>query len=272
MSAETPAVRPPLAPDAQKTQKLLDLVKGDRYARSEAPERDEVLVWPHLVVIEAVAAAVFLVILTIMSIVVRSPLESLANPAQTPNPSKAPWYFLNLQELLLHMNVALAGVVLPGLALTLVATIPYFDRDPTGVGRYFPTTKGKQICIFSALYTAIVEIGLVLWDNTQYGPTQTLARTHFESLPLIDDNKATIIRSWVIPTIIILFFIGVLVITIIVAWRPTTRELIIGLFTGFAVSYWLLAIIGTFFRGESQHLVWPWDLPAILLPNPPPVG
>jgi hypothetical protein len=67
------------------------------------------------------------------------------------------------------MNVALAGVVLPGLALTLVATIPYFDRDPTGVGRYFPTAKGKQICIFSALYTTIVEVGLVFWDNTYWG-------------------------------------------------------------------------------------------------------
>src|ERR1700738_525187 len=106
MTAGTPRARTVLAPDAQKTQKLLDLVKGDRYARSEAPERDEVLVWPHLVVIEAVAAAVFWVILPVVSIVVRSPLESLANPAQTPNPSKAPWYFLNLQELLLHMNVA----------------------------------------------------------------------------------------------------------------------------------------------------------------------
>jgi len=272
MSLETPAVRRPLTPDAQKTQKLLDLVKGDRYARSEAPERDEVLVWPHLVVIEAVAAVVFLVVLTVVSIVVRAPLESLANPAQTPNPSKAPWYFLNLQELLLHMNVALAGVVLPGVALTLIAAIPYFDRDPTGVGRYFPTNKGKQICIYSVIYPTLVEVGLVFWDNTYWGPTQLLARTRFEDWPLVDTNTATIIRSWVVPSLLILFFIAVLFITILAAWKPTTRELIIGLFTAFAVSYWLLAFIGTGFRGESQHLVWPWDLPDILKPNPPPVG
>jgi menaquinol-cytochrome c reductase cytochrome b/c subunit len=272
MTLETPAVRRPLTPDAQKTQKILDLVKGDRFARSEAPERDEVLVWPHLVVIEAIAAAVFLVVLTVVSILVRAPLESLANPAQTPNPSKAPWYFLNLQELLLHMNVALAGVVLPGVALTLVAAIPYFDRDPTGVGRYFPTTKGKQICIYSVIYTTLVEVALVFWDNTYWGPTQLLARTRFEDWPLIDTNKATIIRSWIVPSLLILFFIAVLFITILVAWKPTTRELIIGLFTAFAVSYWLLALIGTGFRGESQHLVMPWNLPDILKPNPPPVG
>lgn len=272
MSAETPAVRRPVTPDAQKTQKLLDLVKGDRYARSEAPERDEVLVWPHLVVIEAVAAAVFLIVLTVTSILVRSPLESLANPSRTPNPSKAPWYFLNLQELLLHMNVALAGVVLPGVALTLVAAIPYFDRDPTGVGRYFPTAKGKQICIFSLIYTIFVEVGLVLWDNTKWGPTAVLVRTNFEALPLVSKDFAIIIRSWIVPSIIILFFIALLVVTLLVAWKPTTRELVIGLFTAFAVSYWLLAIIGTGFRGESQRLVWPWDLPPILLPNPPPVG
>jgi hypothetical protein len=75
MTAGTPTARPTLPPDAQKTQKLLDLVKGDRYARSEAPERDEVLVWPHLVVIEAIAAAVFLVVLTVVSILVRAPLR-----------------------------------------------------------------------------------------------------------------------------------------------------------------------------------------------------
>ncbi len=271
MSAETPVVRRTVAPDAEKTQKLLDLVKGDRFARSEAPERDEVLVWPHLVVIEAVSAAVFTVLLTVLSLVADSPLESLANPAVTPNPSKAPWYFLNLQELLLHMNTALAGVVLPGVALTAVAAIPYFDRDPTGVGRYFPTRKGKQICIYAALFTAIAEIGLVLWDETAYGPTQLLAKLDLVGLGL-DNNLADIFKSWVVPAFVIVLLIGVLVGTILLAWRPTTRELIIGLFTAFAVSYWLLAIIGTGFRGHSQHLVWPWDLPDILLPNPPPVG
>jgi len=272
MSIETPAVRRPLTPDAQKTQKLLDLVKGDRYARSEAPERDEVLVWPHLVVIEAIAAAVFLVVLTIVSILVRAPLESLANPAQTPNPSKAPWYFLNLQELLLHMNVALAGVVLPGVALTLIAGDPLLRPRSHRCRSLLPDGEGKQICIYSILYTTIVEVGLVFWDNTYWGPTQLLARTNFEALPLVDNNKATIIRSWIIPGLVILFFIGVLVVTTIAAWKPTTRELIIALFTAFAVSYWLLAIIGTGFRGESQHLVMPWNLPDILKPNPPPVG
>lgn len=272
MSAETPTVRRTVAPDAQKTQKLLELVKGDRFARSEAPERDEVLVWPHLVVIEAVSAAVFTLLLTILSIVANSPLESMANPAVTPNPSKAPWYFLNLQELLLHMNTALAGVVLPGVALTAVAAIPYFDRDPTGVGRYFPTRKGKQICIYSALYTTVIEIGLVLWDNTTFGPTQALARFDAQKTLGLDENLSNIFKSWVVPAAIILVLIGILVMTILIAWRPTTRELIIGLFTAFAVSYWLLAIVGTGFRGESQHLVMPWSLPDILKPNPPPVG
>jgi len=271
MSAETPAIRRPTASDPAKTQKLLELVKGDRFARSEAPERDEVLVWPHLVVIEAVSAAVFTVLLTIVSIFARSPLESLANPAVTPNPSKAPWYFLNLQELLLHMNTALAGVVLPGVALTAIAAIPYFDRDPTGVGRYFPTRKGKQICIYAALFTVVVEVGLVLWDNTPYGPTPLLGKLNLKAFG-IDDNWAEIVKSWVIPGAIIVLLIGILVATILFTWKPTTRELIIGLFTAFAVSYWLLAIIGTGFRGESQHLVMPWDLPDILKPNPPPVG
>lgn len=270
MSTETPAVRRPVASDPAKTQKLLELVKGDRYARSEAPERDEVLVWPHLVVIEAVSAAVFTVLLTLMSIFFRSPLESLANPSVTPNPSKAPWYFLNLQELLLHMDAGLAGVVIPTFALLGVAAIPYIDRDPTGVGRYFPTRKGRQICLYAVLFTSVVEIGLVLWDNTPLGPTQLLGKWNLT--PVVGDTWSMIIKSWMIPGALVLALIGLFVVTILVAWKPTTRELMIGMFTAFAVSYWLLAIIGTGFRGESQHLVMPWDLPAILLPNPPPVG
>src|SRR3954463_13559804 len=96
--------------DEAKRQKLLELVRGRALARPTDLAEDEVMVWPSLVVVEAVCATVFLGILTFLSIFVSAPLTEHANPNHTPNPSKAPWYFLNLQELLLHMNPGLAGV------------------------------------------------------------------------------------------------------------------------------------------------------------------
>ncbi|MBA3644516.1 MAG: menaquinol-cytochrome C reductase, partial [Chloroflexia bacterium] len=112
-------------------------------ARPTDLAEDEVMVWPSLVVVEAVAAVVFLLILVVLSVLVNAPLTARANPNQTPNPSKAPWYFLNLQELLLHMNAGLAGVIVPTAALVGIAAIPYIDRSPLGVGILGTSTKGR---------------------------------------------------------------------------------------------------------------------------------
>src|SRR5579884_3677932 len=93
-------------------------------------ERDEeVLVWPDLVFVEFICALLFTVSLTLLAFVANAPLQDTADPNHTPNPSKAPWYFLNLQELLLHMNPALAGVIVPTVLLILLAIIPYYDRS-----------------------------------------------------------------------------------------------------------------------------------------------
>src|SRR5688500_20365184 len=88
--------------DEAKRQKLLELVRGRALARPTDLAEDEVMVWPSLVVVEAVCAVVFLGILFALSVLVNAPLLERANPNQTTNLSKAPWYFLNLQALLLQ--------------------------------------------------------------------------------------------------------------------------------------------------------------------------
>src|SRR4051812_24129097 len=142
--------------DDAKRQKLLELVRGRALARPTDLAEDEVMVWPSLVVVEAVCATVFLGILTLLSIFVSAPLTEHANSNATPNPSKAPWYFLNLQELLLHMDAGLAGVIVPTTALVLIAAIPYIDRSPLGVGILGTSSKGRKIAGFSAAWTAVV--------------------------------------------------------------------------------------------------------------------
>src|SRR3954462_2453528 len=147
--------------DEAKRQKLLELVRGRALARPTDLAEDEVMVWPSLVVVEAVCATVFLMILTLLSIFVSAPLTEHANVNKTPNPSKAPWYFLNLQELLLHMNAGLAGVIVPTLALSAIAAIPYFDRSPLGVGILGTSAKGRKIIGFTTIFTSVVLIGMI---------------------------------------------------------------------------------------------------------------
>src|SRR6476661_532159 len=92
-------------------------------------ERDqELLVWPDLVFVEFICAVLFTVTFVLLSTFFNAPLLNKANAGITPDPSKAPWYFMNLQELLLHMDKGLAGVIVPTLLLVGLMTVPYIDR------------------------------------------------------------------------------------------------------------------------------------------------
>src|SRR6185503_8939776 len=122
-------------------------------AAAEQSER-LVYVWPHLVTIEFLAGILLLLSMIVVSIVLQSPLEGHANPDKTPNPSTAPWYFLNLQELLLHMHPSLAGVLIPaGVVFGAIPLIPYFDRNTADVGKWFGTPNAKSISLFTIFYS-----------------------------------------------------------------------------------------------------------------------
>lgn len=135
-------------------------------ARPQPRARDEeVLVWPDLVFVEFIAALVFTIGLFILSFAINAPLLDKANPDVTPNPSKAPWYFLNLQELLLHMNAALAGMIVPTVWMVLMAAFPYFDRSNEGQGVYFGTENALRITIVSGLVGFFGPLLLILWNT-----------------------------------------------------------------------------------------------------------
>jgi menaquinol-cytochrome c reductase cytochrome b/c subunit len=130
-------------------------------------------VWPHLLSIEFVAALACTAFLLVFSTFVNAPLLELANPNQTPNPSKAPWYFLGLQELLTMFHPMVAGVMLPGLGLVGLILAPYTDRNPSH--------------------------------------------------------------------------------------KPEDRKFAISTFTIFIMSWAVLVMIGSFFRGPGQNFVFPWN-------------
>ncbi|HEU5085448.1 MAG TPA: menaquinol-cytochrome c reductase cytochrome b subunit [Acidimicrobiales bacterium] len=113
------------------TQRLLTVVKAGSIQDVRATPLDKVHTWPHLLVVEFVAALAITAFLLFFSIFVNAPLLELANFNETPNPSKAPWYFLGLQELLTMFHPMVAGVTIPGMGLFALILAPYTDRNPS---------------------------------------------------------------------------------------------------------------------------------------------
>ena len=129
----------------------------------EAGMDDKVQVWPYLVRVEFLGALFVMVILVFWSFLIDAPLEEAANPTLTPNPSKAPWYFLGLQEMLVYFDPWVAGVVLPTLIILGLMVIPYIDINPKGNGYY--TFKERRFAIlmfcfgFLFLWVSLIVLG-----------------------------------------------------------------------------------------------------------------
>lgn len=132
VAVATAPAAPPLATGPEgHTQRLLTVVKAGSIQDVKATPTDKVHTWPHLLVAEFVAALAVTAFLLIFSAFVNAPLLILANYNLTPNPSKAPWYFLGLQELLTMFHPMVAGVTIPGMGLFALILAPYTDRNPS---------------------------------------------------------------------------------------------------------------------------------------------
>jgi hypothetical protein len=140
------------------TQRLLTVVKSGSIQQTRAEASDKVHVWPHLLVIEFASILSLLAFITIFSALVKAPLLGLADVNSTPNPSKAPWYFLGLQELLTMFHPMVAGVTIPGVALGLLAITPYVDKNPSVKpgDRKFAIS---MMTIFMMMWAVLVIIG-----------------------------------------------------------------------------------------------------------------
>jgi hypothetical protein len=132
----------------------------------EKEEENRVWVWPDLVYTELISLILCSVVLIVWSIFLKAPLEQPANPANTPNPSKAPWYFLGLQEMLVYFDPWLAGVVLPSLIIVGLICIPYVDKNPKGNGYFTFAERKAEITIFLfgfvVLWCSLIVLGTFL--------------------------------------------------------------------------------------------------------------
>lgn len=139
------------------TQRLLTVVKSGTIQDVKATPVDKVHTWPHLLAAEFVAALACTALTFVFSIFVHAPLLELANTNQTPNPSKAPWYFLGLQELLVYFHPMVAGVTLPGVGMIALILTPYLDRNPSNKpeDRKFATSIHTVHLLFWAVLVII---------------------------------------------------------------------------------------------------------------------
>ena len=240
----------------EKRLRLLAFVRQDSIVRVDKRVEDTAMVWPHLLVIEFIAAMLWSIGLFVISAAFNAPLQDHATPDCTPNPSKAPWYLLQLQELLLHMDKGLAGVIVPTIWLTFMAVIPYIDRSREGVGIYFTSANGKRIAIFAAVYTTVITFSLILLDAflKAHGYIE-FATEHFP-------GGKQLLPNYLIPTVTMIGLSILLVLIVKRLWDANTREWMIAIYTGFVAVYLVLTVVGTSMRGPGMDLFAQWAVPS----------
>ena len=217
---------------------------------TEKPRMERVTTIPHLVRREMAFALVWTVILLGWAILVSAPLEGIANPEISPNPAKSPWYFLGLQELLLHFHPLVGAVIIPGLALTALALLPFYDVNSESVGIYFRSWRGRYLSLLSAGLALIIVPTWVVLDEFVLNWSDWLT------------NWPSIISNGLIPLSIVLLGLIGLDETVKKYFHANKEERILVLFTFLLIALIVLTAVGIFFRGPGMSLYWPWNMPT----------
>jgi len=218
--------------DATATPKRLAILRPETAARVLVDRDETVMTAPHLLLREVILVQVCVIAMALLALFFDSPLEGIADPTNTPNPAKAPWYFLGLQELLHYFPPAVAGVLIPGLVVVAMVVIPYFRTNLEDRG-FVETASRRRLGWLTAVAAAIVAF---------LGARRVWAVL----VPTV-----LIYASMVLPS---LPFCPP-------AWRRrlvrvTLSDWIMTWFVAVAV---ILTLIGTFFRGPGWKWVWPWQ-------------
>lgn len=219
-------------PDVKKVPKRIAFITKHTGARMNEDEREMVMTVPHLLIREIIAFEIMVVVLAVLSLTFNAPLEWIANPEHTPNPAKAPWYFLGLQELLHYFPPVVGGVVIPGLLVLALVAIPYFRinriHDPLWMNH-----SSKSLRLF--LVPSIILIVFLALEG---------------------------VWAMAVPTIVVSAMM------MLVYFRPEAKGAL-GWLVGRPLSWWImtwfviicvvLTAIGTLFRGPEWSWTWPWD-------------
>jgi quinol-cytochrome oxidoreductase complex cytochrome b subunit len=203
---------------------------------------------PNLVAREFVVAMALIAFLLVISILFDAPLRERANPSFSPNPAKAPWYFMGLQELLMHFHPFFAVVVFPITILMGCFWLPFIKSDDTNQGIWFLSEKGKKAGIYSLVSGFIFTVLFIVLSEYLPDPEALLP-----SIP-------GIITTGMIPFIIVIGTILGFMIFLKRKFSLDRSEYIQSILIILVISYTVLSLTGIFFRGEGMKLIWPWGV------------
>ncbi len=210
---------------------------------SGPPER--VLAVPHLLIREVVVGLVLVAVVLVFSVIANAPLADTANPGMSPNPAKAPWYFVGIQELLLHFHPLLAVLVLPLVAVLALLLIPYllYERDTSGV--FLMSRKGRTMAAIAAV-TALLAT-----------PVWIVSDEYWIDLAAWLPNVPLVVSTGLIPAAVLLAAIWGFFTAVKTRFSTSNDEAIQACFVLVLVGFALLTMTGVWFRGPGMALVWP---------------
>jgi hypothetical protein len=219
--------------DATATPKRLAVLRPETAARVLLDRDETVMTAPHLLLREIILVQVSVIAMALPSLFFDAPLEGIADPTNTPNPAKAPWYFLGLQELLHYFPPVVAGVLIPALVVTAMVVIPYFTVNLNRQGFLESPSLRRRVLAVNAV---MVGLGLFLAAWHVWAvliPTFLIYSTM--TLPLLPSCPR--------------------------AWRRRLMRVALSdwIMTWFVLVAVVLTLIGTFFRGPGWKWIWPWQ-------------
>jgi len=218
--------------DATKDPRRIVFITRNTSAKVKGEAGPQLMSYPHLILREAIVFQVLTIILVAVALFWDAPLEQLANPQLTPNPAKAPWYFLGLQELLHYFPPIVAGVLIPTLVVLGLVVIPYFEINIQGEPLWSGNRRRRALILVGV--TAALTVLLAVYDAwTVLIPTLLVAALAL--LPYVQQaNPSRFVQFLLSRT---------------VPWWVMTWFIAVAL---------TLTMVGTFFRGPGWSWVWPW--------------
>ncbi|UCD24336.1 MAG: cytochrome b N-terminal domain-containing protein [Gemmatimonadota bacterium] len=207
---------------------------------------DYVLTVPSLLFREFVVALCLVAFVMVVSLFFNAPLGEAANPGMSPNPAKAPWYFVGIQELLLHFHPLFAVVLIPLTAALALLLIPYFKYHDDTEGIWFQSVNGRRTAIVAVVTALIVTPIWIAVDEFGVGPTALLP------------SIAPIIGNGIVPVLLACLVLFVFYRAIRRAYSATKDEAIQASFVLLTAVFLIFTATGVWFRGAGMALVWPW--------------
>jgi quinol-cytochrome oxidoreductase complex cytochrome b subunit len=211
-------------------------------------EPEYVLTLPNLLLRELVVALVLIAFIMTIAVTFNAPLGEAANPGMSPNPAKAPWYFVGLQELLLHFHPLFAVVIIPLLGIGALILIPYLKYDPEVSGVWLLSHKGRRMAVVAMLTAIVATPAWILLDELWVDFTAWLP------------GVPTAVSNGLLPAAILLGALGGYYAYLKKRFSSSNNEAIQTSFILLTVAFVVLTVTGVWFRGAGMALVWPWSM------------